>query len=214
MLGSNIVLFDKEVTSDSDEGFESDSEEEIFEVFQLSSSRALSIGCQFSQLIEMHMLDVEEMCRMNAEILCPVKTKLEELWASTKNSVFAGTVTIGNIRFGCMNDRDQVEKIIESYNRVYTKKKTKSQYYFVVFEYQRNGQIHAHTVEYNVYPATWINEFKKYGSRNSDKHSYKPISDFEAYWTYITKNSRKANTKYNPWYRFPPITNIGANKIN
>lgn len=113
--------------------------------------------------------------------------------------LFAGTVTIGRKWIGKLNDVDQY-KIIKQRIKSYMGYNDDAKYYFV-FEHQKNGQLHAHTVYYNMYQNRHIEAFGDMGSRNGHNASFKPINKFDNYWNYIHKDQDKM-------YSFPVVHNI------
>lgn len=113
--------------------------------------------------------------------------------------LYAGTVTIGRKWIGMKSAQEQYD-VIKQKVRKYMGYHRDYRYYFI-FEFQKNGQLHAHTVYYNMYQNMHIETFGDFGSRNSNKASFKKINNFEKYWTYIHKDQDKM-------FSFPPIHNV------
>lgn len=111
---------------------------------------------------------------------------LKKLWnaGATFN---ATTITIGNKYYGRMSADEQYKRMSRDIRRHIKTYAEDDSWYFYTFELQKNGQLHSHGIEVNTYWAKFINSFELYGSRNIHKESFKKVSDFEAYYKYITK---------------------------
>ncbi len=109
------------------------------------------------------------------------------------NSLHAATITIGNIKYGSMSADKQYADIVKTIKNTYAfHGETKYVFYF---EFQKNGQLHAHGAIYNGYHSKFIDSFNKYGLRNIHDKSYEPIKTIE-YFEYICKDKEKI--KYKP----------------
>jgi len=115
------------------------------------------------------------------------------------NSLHAVTITIGNVHYGSMSASEQyrhMKKAIKSCYRYHGETK-----YIFYFEYQKNGQLHAHGVIYNGYRSKFIDHFNKFGKRNTHKDSYQNVKNIN-YFTYIQKDNSEMQ------YKYPIVHNI------
>lgn len=118
----------------------------------------------------------------------------------------AGTVTIGRKWVGRLSAEQQYA-LIKKRIRAYLGYMNVEHKYYFIFEFQQNGQLHAHSIYYNMYQARHIEAFGDMGKRNSHPESFKMISDFNSYWNYIHKDQKEM------YYKFPSITNIRKKDI-
>lgn len=119
-------------------------------------------------------------------------------------TAYAGTVTIGNIRYGSLSDKEQYNSIVASIKK-YFRYQGDDKYYFI-FEHQKNGQLHAHYIT-TAYESTHREAFGHYGKRNSHKESFKLVTSIDSYVDYMFKEQDKYK------YIFPHIHNIKKKDI-
>lgn len=115
-------------------------------------------------------------------------------------TIYSTTITIGNKNIGRLSAEDQytlMVKDIKQHIRYHSESK-----YIYHFELQKNGQLHAHGVEYNTYRNRFIESFSKYGRRNEHKDSFQECRNIDGYIDYISKEDV-----------FPPISNIQKKDI-
>lgn len=111
------------------------------------------------------------------------------------NTMRATTITIGNKRYGrlsSLGQYQQLKKAIKAHIPYHGDTK-----YYYTFEYQKNGNLHAHGIEVSTYQSRFIESFSKFGSRNSHDASFQHVRNLEKYFKYITKECS-----------FPSLTNI------
>lgn len=112
----------------------------------------------------------------------------------------ATTITIGNKRYGRMSDKEQYQEFKKAI-RQHIKFHSNSRYIYE-FEHTKQGQLHAHGIEYNVYQNRFSESFHKFGARNGHKDSFQKIKAIDEYIKYITKDKE-----------FPTLTNVGKKDI-
>lgn len=118
------------------------------------------------------------------------------------NSLYAATITIGNIKYGSMSADKQYADIVKTIKNTYSYHgETKYVFYF---EFQKNGNLHAHGAIYNGYQSKFSDSFNKYGLRNIHDKSYEPIKTIE-YFEYICKDKEKI--------KYKPIHNIKKSDV-
>lgn len=118
-------------------------------------------------------------------------------------SLHAATITIGNVHYGRMSSQDQYKHMVKAIKQCYPYHgETKYAFYF---EYQKNGQLHAHGVVYNGYQSKFIDHFNKFGNRNTHDASYQLIKKSD-YFSYIQKEKEKMK-------KYTPIHNISAKEL-
>lgn len=111
---------------------------------------------------------------------------LKKLWnaGATFN---ATTITIGNKYYGRLSADEQYKRMSLDIKRHIKKYREIEQWFFYTFELQKNGQLHAHGIEVGTYQESFVESFYKWGDRNMHPESFKKVSDFDAYYSYITK---------------------------
>lgn len=114
---------------------------------------------------------------------------------STANTCHASTITIGNKYYGRLSAKTQY-KHFKKQIKAYYPYRGKCKYIFT-FEYQLNGQLHAHGYIIGGWQATHIEAFSRFGKRNTHDDSYQTMKHPDKYATYINKDPV-----------FPYVTNI------
>lgn len=120
--------------------------------------------------------------------------------------LIAGTITIGRKWIGRKRAEDQYD-IIKKRIRAYLGYHNTEYRYYIIFEFQKNGQLHAHTIYYNMYQNRHLEAFADMGARNTHPESFKKISNLKKYWDYIHKDQGEM------YSHFPLITNIKKKDI-
>lgn len=143
-----------------------------------------------------HFMDMAIPCQSHAQFLAACGDYLIEQSEGTKNHAFASTITIGNVRYGRLSAKTQYEHMKNAIKRHIAYHDPKKKYYYA-FEYQRNGNLHAHGWELGSSQQRFIESFSHFGRRNSHDASYQNLANARSYWDYINKENA-----------FPPITNI------
>lgn len=108
------------------------------------------------------------------------------------DSLNATTITIGCKWIGKKSADDQVRLIRNAIKRRFANEKHNNPKfdgkYCYVFEYQANGQIHAHGIEYGTYRVWFDNTFKSFGIRNTHAEAFKPVKSALKYIEYMKKD--------------------------
>lgn len=61
--------------------------------------------------------------------------------------------------------------------------------YIYCFELQKNGQLHAHGIEYDTYQGRFMESFCSFGSHNTNNKSFQECRNLEGYIKYINKEN-------------------------
>lgn len=118
-------------------------------------------------------------------------------------SLHAATITIGNVYYGKMSSEQQYKHFVKAIKNCYPYNgETKYVFYF---EFQKNGQLHAHGAIYNGYQSRFADHFNKFGLRNCHDLSYQQIKKSD-YFSYIIKEKEKMK-------KYKPIHNIKRSDI-
>lgn len=120
-------------------------------------------------------------------------------------SLIAATITIGTKFYGSMSSDDQYKHFAKAIK--YFKSQIKNIYdptgrYYFTFELQRNGQLHAHGILYNIYQKVFTDSFRQFGRHNENSKSYQKLNNLTLYTKYINKENA-----------YPPLTNISKKDI-
>lgn len=160
---------------------------------ELETVKSYSVPCQSSprKLDPLNKFDIEHKKRAHAYLVD----------LSTKETLYATTITIGNKYVGCLSYHDQYEKFIKVMKMNRKKNDTIKCIYH--FELNSNGQLHAHGIETGGYAQNFKDAFGVFGKHNLHKDSYKKITNIRSYLKYIDKENIK------PWF-----TNLHKDILN
>lgn len=151
-----------------------------------------------------------------AKVRSPLQTVIKVLdfieanYCGTGHSIHMTTVTIGNIKYGklgYMAQYSEIKKAIETIQQAYKVSSDKTgmemigshiygRKYLYIFEFQGNGQLHAHGIELGIYSYPWFKVMKRFGPRNLDDKSFQPVRNWEGLRKYYIKNVREMTNKH------------------
>ncbi len=100
--------------------------------------------------------------------------------------LIACTITIGNIKYGKLAYYEQHAHMCEAIRKL-----PKSCKYYFRFEFQKNGQLHAHGIAYNLYQEPYVACVSRFGTRNSHQESFQEIKHLKNYLDYMEKDMDK-----------------------
>jgi hypothetical protein len=106
----------------------------------------------------------------------------------------AATITIGNVKYGKLAYYEQHAEFEKAIKRL-----PKQARYYFRYEFQKNGQLHAHGIVYNLYDQPYFDIMSRFGTRNTKKESYQEIKHLKQYLDYMEKDMDKVTLS--PTYR-------------
>lgn len=115
------------------------------------------------------------------------------------------TVTIGNIYYGKMGYKEQYTELCKTIKKAFPFHGTVK--YVAFFEFQKNGQLHAHLATTHIYDTHFKEWFYRFGARNGAPESCQRVKDIK-YFSYIIKDVEKKENKH-----IKPIHNIKKDDI-
>lgn len=121
-------------------------------------------------------------------------------------SLKATTITIGRKWIGRLSDKEQYRIIKNKIKRMILESRrhgNKDSLYYYIFEYQRNGQLHAHGIEYDTYRRFFDEQFADIGKHNLSNQAFTAVRNTKEYIKYMLKEQDRKHTQ-----RFPHIHNI------
>lgn len=139
-------------------------------------------------------------CRNSARLPDSLKEYIIKRSHGTKNFVHNTTITIGRKWIGKLSAKEQYTIMKRDIKRHIPYRS--EQKYVYTFEFQANGQLHAHGVELGTTQGKFIEDFSHYGRRNMHNKSYETLRNVSGYLEYIDKE-----------HAFPYITNIHKKEI-
>lgn len=127
---------------------------------------------------------------------CFRRQREKEIELNIETDIHFATITFAPYynRFSATKLR---ELVIETLDRTITEQET----FWCVFEFNKNGNLHAHMLITGMFRRKFVETFQKFGEMNEKEISFLQVEDLEKKIKYMKKDIKSMDS-------WPPVTNI------